>query len=219
MGRVLADRMLPERNPKVLAEMVKVFKNANYMKRVRLLVRFFTERGGRGIAWHISPTPIIDIGSREIGALELHDVTPLKSCVRGGRKIIMISEYDLADETVPVFQVWKDNIRRHDLEQYVRQPPELPGENTINFRKSSIIFLTPAQTQLDKLGQGAEIRLTLIRKGDGQNANNSFPFTYEQHAVNGRNWSSPVTCVYCDHQERKFMRYSQNQELGQLKEL
>jgi hypothetical protein len=61
---------------------------------------------GRLLAEATSWDKIIDIGSKDIGALQLHDVTPLKSCSRGGRKVVIISEYDLSAQTVPIFQLY-----------------------------------------------------------------------------------------------------------------
>ena len=54
----------------------------------------------------VSEDKIIDIGSKDIGALQLHDVTPLKSCAGGGRKVIIVSEYDLSAQSVPIFQLF-----------------------------------------------------------------------------------------------------------------
>ena len=200
VGRVLQDR-IGKKNSRLVEKMMKEFKMAKYMKRVRLMVRFYKEtRGGKWeeVCSDISKRPIIDIGSKDIGALELHDVSPLKSCSRGGRKITMISEYDLADNTIPVFQVWKDSERREDLEKFLIQPSmnqSSTGERTMNIRKSTITFLTPPQPLINDLGHDATIKLTLKRDGDGTHANNAFDFGYDLHPTSGQH---NTMCSYCD---------------------
>ena len=196
VGRVLQDRM-ERKNPRLLDKMIKEFKMAKYMKRVRLRVKFYKETvPGKWteMCSDISKKPIIDIGSKDIGALELHDVHPLKSCSKGGRKITMMSEYDLADNTIPVFQVWKDGVQREDLDKFLIQPSmneARTGERAMHIRKSTITFLTPHQPLLHDLGHDAIIRLTLKRDGDGQLANNAFDFGYDHHPT-------ASACPYCD---------------------
>lgn len=193
VGKVLEDRV-QQKNPKVIADMAKVFKNANYMKKVRLQVQFYVKNNNtwETIASAISPNPIIDIGSKDIGALELYDVSPLKSCSKGGRKIVMVSEYDLAENTMPVFQVWKNGVRRPEMEHLLRQPAmQESSDRTLCIRKSTVIFLTPAQPNLKRLEPGSQIRITLRRGGDGQFANNSFNFFFEEHN------ETKKSCIFC----------------------
>ena len=196
VGRVLRDRM-DRKNQRLLEKMIKEFKVAMYMKRVRLRVKFYKETspGKWTEFWSdISETQIIDIGSKDIGALELHDVHPLKSCSKGGRKITMMSEYDLAENTIPIFQVWKDGVHRKDLDKFLIQPSFTngrTGERAMYIRKSSITFLTPNQPLLHDLGHEAVIKLTLKRGGDGQLSNNAFDFGYDHHP-------STSECPYCD---------------------
>merc|ERR1719204_2031876 len=49
---------------------------------------------------------IKDTGNRVSGAMDLHDVSLQKSCTAGGRKVIMVSEFSLADDVIPVFRVY-----------------------------------------------------------------------------------------------------------------
>jgi len=192
VGTVLADRV-KFKNNKTINEMSKIFKNAYYMKKVNLKVKFFTPLKGdwKKICSSISPNSIRDIGNKVIGALELHDVTPLKSCAVGGRKVAMISEYDLAENTVPIFQVWdNEGFRRMDLDHLLVQPThnQTSDTRTLSVRKTSIIFLTPAQPNLHRLAN-MKIKLTLLREGDGQLANNAFDFKYIKHIQH--------CCLFC----------------------
>ena len=75
---------------------------AKFMKRVRLKVRFFKkslEGKWEEVCSDISKKPIIDIGSKDIGALELHDVNPLK--VRNHFKNIFHANYMIYKNNLP----------------------------------------------------------------------------------------------------------------------
>lgn len=193
VGRVLHNRAT-QKNKSKIAEMCKLFKNPNFMKKVNLKVRFYAKKCEKWVevCSDESKHSIIDIGSKDIGALEIHDVNPLKSCSRGGRKVMMISEYDLAEGTLPVFQLWDGSRRALELEHLLHQPEQQhPSQpRTMSIRKNTIIFLTPAQPNLFKLNPNIKIKLTLRRSGDGQIANNAFYFTYTEH---------PGLCLYCDN--------------------
>jgi len=187
--KVLADRL----GPYVGQEKVELHENffkkehARNLKRIRLKVDFYDESGFHcGEA--ISPQTIIDTGNKEIGSMDLYDVTPRKSCIRGGRKIIMVSEYTLAKGVRPIYQVTnKFGEHMPYLDKYLAQPDQFVIKN------QTIIFLTPPQKQLQELENNLRnfsIKLLAKREGDGYTSNREFEFKYLDHKVN--------SCPFCD---------------------
>ena len=72
--------------------------------------------------------------------MKFYDGTPLTSCVNGGRKIVMITEFELAEDVVPIFQGDGSNgIHRPDMDHYLTEPREFKRNNL------SIIFITLPQ--------------------------------------------------------------------------
>jgi len=188
--KVLADRLQTEYREKI--EMYEEFfkkKHAKNLKRVRLRVDFYNENGDH-CGHSVSPQTIIDTGNKEIGSMDLYDATPLKSCAKGGRKIIMVSEYNLAKGVWPIFQV-HDESGNHIpfLDKFLDQP----ATNQISLKNQTIIFLTPAQPKLQEIEshlKNFSIKLLAKREGDGYTSNKEFTFKYIDHKFNG--------CPYCD---------------------
>ena len=154
-------------------------KNSVNMKKVKLNVEFTSLSAGRLIASYRTAKAVSDTASKQLGALDFLDATPLKSCNQGGRKIVMIAEFGLAQDVVPWFQLYtkQDGQRLMDLEdQFINQPTE---EN-IQVLKEAIIFITPKQDRLpcDNLA----VRLAGRRRSDRFDSVNSFNFTYVQHS-------------------------------------
>jgi len=187
--KVLADRL----GLYVGQEKVELHENffkkehARNLKRIRLKVDFYDESGFHcGEA--ISPQTIIDTGNKEIGSMDLYDVTPRKSCIRGGRKIIMVSEYTLAKGVRPIYQVTnKFGEHMPYLDKYLAQPDQFVIKN------QTIIFLTPPQKHLQELENNLRnfsIKLLAKREGDGYTSNREFEFKYLDHKDN--------SCPYCD---------------------
>merc|ERR1711953_184176 len=92
------------------------------MMKIRVKVSFFNASGDL-ICSSISPQTVIDNGNKKIGCMEMYDCWPRKSSPSGGRKIMMISEYDLADDVVPRFEVYgADGSPRGDAQEWIVQP-------------------------------------------------------------------------------------------------
>ena len=108
-------------------------KNAKNMKRVRIKVDFITAKNHHTT---VSAQTIIDTGNKDIGAMDFVDAHPQKSCSRGGRKVILISEYNLCKDIRPVFLIYTedqttgDEEERPDLEHFLVQPQDCEIRNT-----------------------------------------------------------------------------------------
>jgi len=170
-------------------------KNSVNLKQMKLKVEFFKLSELAPFSSAVSET-ISDTASKQLGALDFHDATPLKSCQTGGRKVMMVAEFGLAGDVEPRFQLWDRNGHRQrhleDDPEYITQPMAIhkePKETVAVFRES-IIFITPNQNNLHKIIQGG-FSITLVgrRKSDGVESRRKFVFSYIQH--NER-------CPYCD---------------------
>jgi len=189
---VLTDRLChnKELNLKKIEDCENLFKgreNAKNLKKVRLKVDFYNEMGlPCGSA--VSPQTIIDTGSKEIGSMDFYDATPHKSCDKGGRKIIMVSEYNLDKKVVPIFQVYDEFEEHHpDLDVFLIQPSKFSLKN------QTIVFITPPQPRLQDIRTNLSnfsIKLLAKRGGDGYTSNKTFNFTYLDHKFN--------CCPFCD---------------------
>jgi len=167
--------------------LVKCFKGAQFgknMKQVRLKVDFTDYETNQPIASTISEDTISDYTNKHIGPLELATATPLKSCMEGGRKVIIVSEQNLPKNVEPIFQIWSGDIERRDLQRYITQPSD------VQVRADSIIFLTPPQDLLSGLDlKNLTLTLAVKRTEDGHISNKKFVFHYENHEVEN--------CLYC----------------------
>jgi len=185
---VLADRL--ETNDRKKIDLNESFfrkPNAKNLRKIRLRVDFYDENGIH-CGWSISPQTIVDTGNKEIGSMDMYDATPRKSCIRGGRKIIMVSEYNLAKGVVPIFEV-HDEYGEHQsqLDCYLTQPDQFVIKN------QTIIFLTPPQENLEVLRNilgNFSIKLLAKRVGDGYTSNREFEFNYINHRLSN--------CPFCD---------------------
>jgi len=189
--KVLADRLQTKDKNKIeLYEQFFKKEHGTNLKRVRLRVDFFTEYN-EPFGFSISPQTIIDTGNKQIGSMDFYDATPHKSCVNGGRKIIMVSEYNLAKDVSPVFQVYDGfDVHRPEFDNYLAQPPK----NEFNLKNQTIVFITPPQTRLMEIKEHLRnytIKLLAKRKGDGYTSNKTFNFRYIDH--------QPNQCPFCDY--------------------
>merc|ERR1712032_1077891 len=154
------------------------------MMKIRVKVSFYNSARAL-ICSSISPQTVVDNGSKKIGCMEMYDCWPRKSSPSGGRKIMMISEYDLADDVVPKFEVYDaEGIHRMDVEEWIVQP--IKSASTMAIKNATIIFLTPAQPHLEKIQNqigSFSLKLVAHRQGDGMTSK-AFAFEY-------------TTC--CDH--------------------
>lgn len=170
-------------------------KNSVNLKQMKLKVEFYKLSEITPFSSTVSET-ISDTASKQLGALDFHDATPLKSCQTGGRKVMMVAEFGLAGDVEPRFQLWDHRGQRQkhleDDPEYITQPMAIhkePKETVAVFRES-IIFITPNQNNLKKIQQfGLSITLAGRRKSDGVESRRRFVFTYIPH--NER-------CPYCE---------------------
>jgi len=184
--KVLSDR-LGVTDEKVLDQYKKHFvgkEGGINMMKIRVKVSFFNSARAL-ICSSISPQTVVDNGSKKIGCMEMYDCWPRKSSPTGGRKIMMISEYDLADDVVPRFELYDgEGIHRTDVQDWIVQP--IKSASTMAIKNATIIFLTPAQPHLEKIQNqigNFSLKLVAHRQGDGMTSK-AFAFEY-------------TTC--CDH--------------------
>lgn len=188
--KVLMDR-LRNNDPDLIAEYEKLYKGKNIknMKKVRIRVVFFCESFQ---CEAVSPQCIIDTGNKEIGAMDLVDCIPRKSCVNGKRKIIIVSEYILSRDVAPIFQVFRREgetwSQAPEYERLLIQPSN--PDSKVEVKKLQIIFDSPPQPNLRLIPEDCEIWVAVKRKGDGQVTDKKFQFFYLPC------W--PDQCMFCD---------------------
>jgi len=180
VSMVLEDRLGHERK-NMIASVEKYFKkeNSSNMKMFRLRADFYNEHG-QHIGGTISGT-IKDTGNKKSGSMDLYDVSVEKSCVRGGRKVFMESEYSLAKDVRPIFQVHDQESFHCPADDHLINQPE---EKDIKVRNYSIHFITPRQNEdvIKSLAdQNKHIVLLLRRGSDKYESPNTFEFQYDIH--------------------------------------
>jgi len=164
-------------------------KNTVNLKKVKLKVEIFCLDTGESLGSSLS-CAISDTASKAHGAMDLHDVTPLRSCAVGGRKIVMIAEFGLAKDVEPKYQLYdKDDRRLHEQENLLLiQPTEF------TVLKESIIFITPAQPHADKiLLSNYKIKLVARRDSDGYVSRKKFDFNFVPHDY------YQGGCIFCNY--------------------
>ena len=173
----------------ILNKLEKCFKGAEFgknMKQVRLKVDMRDYQTNEILASHLSEQTIVDYTNMHIGPLDLADASPLKSCMEGGRKVIIASEQKLPKDVEPIFQIWSGETRMEDLEQY------LSPITDFQIRLDSIIFLTPQQRNLAKLDwNDLTLKLAVRRIGDNHISIKKFTFRYVPHNM--------TNCIFCFH--------------------
>ena len=124
--------------------------------------------------------------------MDFEIVNPRRSCGNGGRKIYMVSNTQLSQDTEPFFQIFcKDGQRLLDMEHLLSQP-EREKNYVVVF--ASIILMTPSQPNLETiLSNGWSIKLAARRQSDGEDPENCFKFTYVAHP-------DDMPCIFCDMQ-------------------
>ena len=157
-------------------------KGSNNLIRIRLKVTFFSS-SGEEIASAVSPQTVVDNGSKKIGCMDMYEAWPRRSCALGGRKVIMVSEYELADDVEPKFEVYDSagNQRPSVEEEWLVQP--LNTSATMTVTNTTIIFLTPAQPNLRRIRESIgefSIKLVARRRSDGLTSR-TFNFQYVEH--------------------------------------
>ena len=180
-------------------------KNKENMMRIRLKATFY-KANGEEIASTVSPQTVVDNGNKKIGCMDMYDAWPRKSCSQGGRKVMMISEYDLADDVEPIFEVYDaQGNHRVEIEEQnlIAQPKNSPTTKTV--KNSTIIFLTPAQPNLQVIQEiigNFTTKLVAKRMSDGLVSNRAFPFQYTKcHSTCDHTIDGPEEAKI-EHQER-----------------
>ena len=177
---ILATRLEPDQVPQ--AVQLYTGRNSANLKRVRLRLEVFREDTGE-LLGAASSLPISDTASKAHGALDLRDATPLLSCARGGRKVVLVSEFSLAADVEPRFQLLgADGARAAAAEEaLVRQPGE-QAARTVEVLRETIVFLTPEQPHAERLlAEGWRLELVARRRSDGRVSRARFPFHYLPH--------------------------------------
>ena len=157
-------------------------KGSNNLIRIRLKVTFFSS-SGEEIGSAVSPQTVVDNGSKRIGCMDMYEAWPRRSCALGGRKVIMVSEYELADDVEPKFEVYDGagNQRPSVEDEWLVQP--LNTSATMTVTNTTIIFLTPAQPNLRRIRESiGEFSLKMVarRRSDGLTSR-AFNFQYVEH--------------------------------------
>jgi len=188
--KVLMDR-LRINDPDIITEYEKLYKGKNIknMKKVRIKVVFFCESFQ---CEAISPQCIIDTGNKEIGAMDFIDCHPRKSCIKGNRKIFMISEYNLSRDVAPILEVYKREgnnwIQAPEYERILIQPSDPLCKLIV--KNTQIVFNSPPQPNMGLIPEDCEIWVAVKRQGDGHVTDKKFQFFYIP--------CEPGQCMYCD---------------------
>ena len=174
-------------------------KNAINLKNFRLRVRFFDYETG-SLMWYDISKDIKDStgNKRNNSAMDIFDVTNQKSCCKGGRKITITSEWNLAVQDVePRLQVYdaEGNHVEHET-MNLNQPSDEKAVRKLPIVKNLFInFLSPEQDYKKirsiQSEKGLTIKLLLYRKSDESESPKKFNFHYTEHTPNG--------CFYCDY--------------------
>merc|ERR1712013_750035 len=211
IGKVLADRLAIADEQQV-TDYVNQFtgkRGSNNLIRIRIKVSFFNS-SGKLIASSVSPQTVVDNGSKKIGCMDMYDAWPRRSCSLGGRKVIMVSEYELADDVEPKFEVFDSaGNQRPSVEEFLVQPVNTPTTMTVT--NTTIIFLTPAQPNLRRIRESiGEFSLKLVarRRSDGLTSR-KFNFHYVEHNE------------MCDHSvdsQDEVARIEESSDVGSVKD-
>jgi len=154
-------------------------KNSVNLKKVKLKVEVFDLDTGAKLGSDIT-NAISDTASKAHGAMDLHDVTPLRSCATGGRKVVMLAEFGLAKDVEPKFQLYNSQgIRLLEEEESLLKQPQITETSIM---RESIVFITPPQPQAEYIrSRGYKVRLVARRSSDGYVSKKKFDFDYIPH--------------------------------------
>ena len=170
-------------------------KTVDNKHKMRIKVDIYNKANDEILASHISDT-IINTESIRVGAFQMHDVTPRASCSQGGRKIVMISEFQTSD-FLPRFQLWGPDGRIEEGEEVcLLQQPE-----TVNKVQNVVIFISPKQPHLKNIiAKEYQVKLVAVRTSDNVESK-PFDFKYVAHnsLVTSLNSTDPMPalCTFC----------------------
>ena len=168
----------------------KILQDVRGRSKVKIRLEIFDKHGK--LRGSTLSGVITNSSSSICGPLNIHDVTPLKSCSRGGRKIIIISEFVLARDVRPTFQL-HDKDGKHLIDQEEEMLTQ-PNEEKISKRRGTITFVTPSQDKADSIMlKKYLIRLVLKRQSDGVISTNKPIFEIIPHDF------YDGVCLLCDY--------------------
>ena len=194
MDQLLEQRLPGERYKSArtcLKENLFTGRRAYNLKKARIRVEVLSPNRSEVLASGTS-RGITDTGSKTVGALDIRDAHPLVSCERGGRKVIMVSEFKDWDKSVKPFFQLSDSEGNILLEKQscVVQPTEIDNDGKV------VIFLTPAQTNVEEMVRdGRRLSLFAKRERDDHLSIKHFSFKYKKH----RALVDPEDCcLFCE---------------------
>jgi len=154
-------------------------KNSVNLKKVKLKLEVFDLDSDAILGSSISKA-ISDTASKTHGAMDLHDATPLSSCAKGGRKVVMLAEFGLAKDVMPRFQLYNEGgVRMCEEEESLLGQPLLTDTSIM---RESIVFITPPQPHVETIrSRGYTIKLVARRGSDGYVSKRKFDFDYLPH--------------------------------------
>ena len=168
-------------------------KNKDNKYKMRIKIEVYLLNDKNMLAASTISDPIKNTDSKSVGALKLHDISVSQCCSRGGRKVMMVSEFPISSEVAPRFQLWGPDGREDtDTEDVFLKQPE-----HFHSVQGAIIFMTPGQPNLHSiLENDLKIKLAAHRPSDDTESE-AFDFQYvlcgeEQN-------SSFVCCVFCSY--------------------
>ena len=193
INKIIADRVSdPEAMEAVLNNYKK--KTATNIKKLKLKVEIFNLETNMLIHSAISPS-ICDTASKEHGAMDFAEASPLRGCSKGGRKVLMVAENQIAKDVEPVFLLYDQNGQRlEEMEDILTQPNDerFPDAKNVSVMKETIIFITPPQPNIEMvMRNGWTIKLAGLRKSDGFVSTKKFNFNYMPD-----DYYEP--CIFCE---------------------
>jgi len=172
INKIIADRMPDlEVAESILLNYKK--KTSTNIKKLKIKVEIFSLESSLLLCSGLS-TAICDSASKEHGALDFALASPLRSCSKGGRKVLMVAEGQIAKDVEPKFMLYKQNGGRlEEMDHILIQP------NKVTVLKETIVFITPEQPNIEMIMKnGWTIKLAGVRKSDGFESLNKFNFNY-----------------------------------------
>ena len=200
------------------------------LKKFRLKVDFFS-LDGQLVGSSVSDT-ITDSKDRTCGAMDLQKVIPQSASIRGDNEVCMISEFDLAQDVIPLFKVY-DSDGQHcpNWDQMIEQP----DDTKLTRKKEVIVFKSPAQKPgvIKDLKKARKTIYVLFRRlSDKYESRKMLPFLYEdpedsrpclchwqgeynnkENSVSSRDLNTPEPFLSEDETKRKKMRTSSSPTL------
>jgi len=180
INKIIADRMPdPDAMQPILFNYKK--KTSTNIKKLKIKVEIFSLDSNVLLCSGLS-SAICDTASKEHGAMDFAVATPLRSCSKGGRKVMMVAESQIAKDVEPKFLLYDQNGKRiEQMDHILIQPIDArnPTAKNVAVMKETIIFITPPQPNIEMIMKnGWSIKLAGVRKSDGFESSKKFDFNY-----------------------------------------